>query len=97
MRTVTLTPTDNVITGKYVHGEEAAFMCKGEDESFSVTLPDAESNETPLIIKAHEDNAENIVTLSCIGSQTINGAASKTLRRKESVRVISDGSKYHIV
>jgi hypothetical protein len=98
MRTrVFLTPSDNVLVGKYPQGADDVYViCDSTVAVFTVTLPDLFSPEHKEFIfyNMPEDGVGNDVTVACIAGQMINvNQFSHVLAPFDSATFVSDMKK----
>lgn len=73
-------------------------LCNATSAGFTVTLPKADGYSGRVFCLKKTDASANIVTIDGNGSETIDGAANKTLAVQwESKTVVSDGTAWFII
>ena len=85
------------VTTNYTASGSSVILCNASS-NFTISLPDATiiSNKT-YNIKRTDNNAVYSITVDPYSTQTIDGDTTITIRRKESVSIISDGSNWQIL
>ena len=92
-----LFPVMSVTTTYTMNLNDALILCDATGGAFTVTLkPAAECTQKLVVIKKIDNTAT--VTVDGDGSETIDGATTYSLSSQyQAVRLMSDGTKWHVV
>jgi hypothetical protein len=95
MQTITLTPYDSSLIGKYIHTDTVIVLCDTTAGAFSFTLPDFSlTADIRFVIK---NVGVNDVTVNTVTGQRIDSLSSVVLRQWKSIEVISDKTSRYIL
>jgi hypothetical protein len=79
-------------------GDETTILCDASGAAFTVTLPAAASFTGKHYNIKKTDSSVNAVTVDGNASETIDGATTRTITiQYESIRIVCDGSNWHII
>jgi hypothetical protein len=94
-RVITLSPSETIIEGNFSNGDIVFIKCDATDEPFSFTMPSAINVYNALFIIKKTDSSSNAVTIEFNGSETLDGATSKTLSSQyDSVSIVGDYNNF---
>lgn len=95
IRRITLTPSANVLSGRWSDSDMVLVFCDATNGAFSVSLPDANNLQNVELLFIKTDSSTNAVALETVRDQTINGSSSESLAEQyAAVRLYSDLSNY---
>jgi hypothetical protein len=96
IRIVTLDAIDYTISGQYNPGDMLVLLCDATLNAFTAVLPDAASLRDVVIFVKKIDSTANVITLSPIAGQNVDGATSMTLESQyESEILVPSTANYY--